>query len=585
MPLSELRNQRRAFHKVEKTYGKKKGGSADSRALRRELFVGEENGLEQRLATLKINENDAWVEELSTNCTNPVAQSCASAPPPTSESQELSIVRSLGKATFKQTSSRSTLLTTPLQKADVPTSAAAVTQTEQPRVKKTRKPKEVSTSRSRCYNGPQSQTNHPVAQASEYPIPLLSTLAISDANQLLPLLQAAKQKDLLSFQEFGRKLFKDFSCTKIGEGSYGDVYSITSRAESPIPPASTVIKIIPIDYSLATDSNGCSTVGSVLREISAFELLAGLHGFTACRGVRIVHGTWPPELLQAFSNFKQVQPDAQKPDPREAHPSNRIYALIEMDDAGIEINALKKYSVFQITDILWQTVFFLAYAEQELEFEHRDLHNSNVCIGPWSSTDGQMDIDDDFISGMTEMPETRFGLSGLRTTIIDYTLSRARAGSKPPHGVIFSALSYWHDYDEKGQPPDDILQNRTYKRVCDLAETKLLALVAAGACTPESDKFSLFIPQSNVFWASYLLNSMLNRVPSNHRAQFVPGSSRTAKRLQIEMWAVLREVKEVLAKDTAVVPRSARELLQVAVEKAWLSGKDVETFKQKLAHA
>jgi hypothetical protein len=60
----------------------------------------------------------------------------------------------------------------------------------------------------------------------------------------------------------------------------------------------------------------------------------------------------------------------------------------------------------------------------------------------------------------------------------------------------------------------------------------------------------------------------------------VPGSSKAAKKLQLELWRGLEEVEAYLRGTTAtLLPTSADDLIGMAVEKGWLAEGDVAAFK------
>ncbi|KAF3894852.1 hypothetical protein GTR04_2860 [Trichophyton interdigitale] len=96
-----------------------------------------------------------------------------------------------------------------------------------------------------------------------------------------------------------------------------------------------------------------------------------------------------------------------------------------MENAGFELEKFKFSSVFQVYDVFWGVALALARAEQYASFEHRDLHLGNVCV-----KQKQPPLDE-CQKGRAKMDNSeielsaRLGLSGLETTIIDYSLSRA----------------------------------------------------------------------------------------------------------------------------------------------------------------
>jgi serine/threonine-protein kinase haspin len=263
-----------------------------------------------------------------------------------------------------------------------------------------------------------------------------------------------------------------------------------------------------------------------------------------------------------------------------------LYAILEMNHAGTPLGKLghsRPASAFQVFDIFWKTAISLAHAEREVQFEHRDLHNGNIC---WKSRtgDGQIDVKQELIEEMDEEPEVILGLSNLEVTIIDYTLARATIGDV----TIFDPMEYWdHDYVEvEGESEGEKRQFKTYGAVRDLvakADAEAMALAQLeGADYKAINKYERFVPRSNVLWLRYVLADLLARGGGScgGRGAYVPGSSKAAKKLQLELWRGLEEVEAYLRGTTAtLLPTSADDLIGMAVEKGWLAEGDVAAFK------
>ena len=71
--------------------------------------------------------------------------------------------------------------------------------------------------------------------------------------------------------------------------------------------------------------------------------------------------------------------------------------------------------------MLRQTALGLAVAENALEFEHRDLHWGNVLI---------CRTEDEFVESALLGEKMMVESQGVRVSLIDFTLSRLKKGSK-----------------------------------------------------------------------------------------------------------------------------------------------------------
>ena len=406
------------------------------------------------------------------------------------------------------------------------------------------------------------------------------------------MLKIVGQDGVKDFQEFGRSIGKKYVCTKLAEGAYADVYELHAKdpeeARQVEMRGGLIIKVIQFRIT-ATSEGDIADLDAITREIQLFQTVDALHGFVRCRGVHILSGEYPDVLLEAFSNFESTHTNisAQNQNPLDtAATRNPLYAILEMNHAGTAVGRLgqgRVVSAFQVFDLFWKTTISLAHAEREVQFEHRDLHSANVC---WKSlsNDGQLDVRQDLIEDMEQKPANILGLSNLEVTIIDYTLSRANAGDR----VIFDPMVYWdHDYEEYVKDREgEKRQFKTYAVVRELAmgaEAEAMALAKReGSEYKAINKYERFIPKSNVLWLKNLLADLLS-MRGDGRGACVPGSSRAAKKLQMEMWKILEGVLAYLNGASApALPAGADAFIGMAVEKKWLAEGDVAAYMAQM---
>lgn len=346
-----------------------------------------------------------------------------------------------------------------------------------------------------------------------------------------------------------------------------------------------VIKVIP--FNIENDAKDeIADLESVTREIRVLQALDPLHGFARCRGVHVVSGKYPDVLSEAFSLYKTTDPqEAINPDPTNNLPPEQLYVVIEMNDAGCPLSKLPAMTAFQAFDSFWTSAMILSMAEHKLEFEHRDLHNGNICF-KHRDVETRDDIAKKLVEDMKEAPEVTLGLSNLAITIIDYTLARARISDGEDDIIVFDPIAFWDANDAQGESKSDAKQYDTYRKVRDWAkraeEEAEIEGQSDGTKNQTVDKYSRFLPKSNVIWLGYLVTDLLLR-RSEGRGAYVQGSSRAAKKLQLNMWKTLEAVDVYINKTTpAQLPQSADELLSIAVEQRWLMPGDIEAFSTQL---
>lgn len=285
-----------------------------------------------------------------------------------------------------------------------------------------------------------------------------------------------------SIQKFGSWASRSanmFDVAKLAEGSYGEVYKLHLREEACRPVVSKsklaklksygdgVFKVVPLRAKSGPGSKKFTSIEEIVSEVKMLKYLDPIPGFARFREIHVVQGRFPESFQNAWDHYKKTKDDCMNPNPsnKRAYPDTQLWAIIEMDDAGCELEKFSWSSIFQIYDIFWGVAMALARAEEYALFEHRDLHLGNVCIRS-TRQDGCMDppTEQDITS---QSRSSGFGFSSIETTIIDYSLSRAELRlSDDPDGTIEIASS---DLDKKqlfdaiGQDEDEIMQRNTYR--------------------------------------------------------------------------------------------------------------------------
>ena len=209
----------------------------------------------------------------------------------------------------------------------------------------------------------------------------------------------------------------------------------------------------------------------------------------------------------------------------------------------------------------------------------------NICIQS-SRDNGALDISSCLSTSMdTYKPRNcTFGHSGLRTTIIDYTLSRATKSSENRSTTIYDPMKLPSLFRQKGMNPEQCYQFDTYRKM----RTHALAVEQQSRKDDPSrenkkkDKWARFLPRTNVMWLQFLLSTMLYRSES----RIVADSSDVTQQLQANIYDNLKELLVILdASDEgpeAQPPRSASEVVKIAHRQGLLTDQDLVAIKECL---
>ncbi|PFH58802.1 hypothetical protein XA68_13194 [Ophiocordyceps unilateralis] len=346
---------------------------------------------------------------------------------------------------------------------------------------------------------------------------------------------------------------------KIAEASYAEVYRVSNergtsiikaiRLESPIKPqtkAQVRSGLVDEEPHAEEDVDG---------ELQVSEWLADVPGFVVYKEKYLVRGKATRQLLETHQAFQQRM-KRQDPSRAQFYPSPSRYVddtsflVVELGDAGTALEDWLVEDESQLWDIFLLEAVALARAEHLAMFEHRDLHEGNICVrrvSPPRQRDG-----DGF-----------FGYSGLDMTILDYGLSRAQDPSDDEAKPVafdlekdlglFSSThasqctvyrrmrSYLLRRDRKCIPPDG---HRTP--------------YARGVDGPLS--WDVYAPYTNVLWLAYLYQYLQDSFGGKKRELVC------FRRETREMWRHLNPE----APDKVSCFGSAADVVGFAVEAGWI---------------
>ncbi|KAH6964092.1 hypothetical protein DER45DRAFT_610421 [Fusarium avenaceum] len=209
---------------------------------------------------------------------------------------------------------------------------------------------------------------------------------------------------------------------KIAEASYAEVYRVTNDR------GTSIIKVIRLPSPIKPQTKAQIRSGlvdeephpeeDIRGELQISEWLADIPGFVVYKERYVVQGKTTKELLETHQSF-QKKMKRQDPDRAQFYPSPSRYLddtqflVVELGDAGTSLEDWKLTSESQLWDVFFLQAIALARAEDLVMFEHRDLHEGNLCIRQVRPA-----------REMDPRSEGFFGFSGLDITILDYGLSR-----------------------------------------------------------------------------------------------------------------------------------------------------------------
>ncbi|KAF7545633.1 hypothetical protein G7Z17_g9026 [Cylindrodendrum hubeiense] len=349
---------------------------------------------------------------------------------------------------------------------------------------------------------------------------------------------------------------------KIAEASFAEVYRVTNDR------GTSIIKVIRLPSPIKPQTKAQVRSGlvdeephseeDVQGELRISEWLADIPGFVVYKERYVVQGKTTVELLETHQKF-QKKMKRQDPDRAQFYPSPSRYLdetrflVVELGDAGKALEDWKLDSEAQLWDIFFLEAIALARAEDTAMFEHRDLHEGNLCIKQRRPP-----------QEMGPKSKGVFGFSGLDITILDYGLSRAEDLS------IDEAAPVAFDLEK-----DLSLFTSTHAPQCKVyRQMRSFMLRADRKCLPPeahdtpyakgidgSLSWDAFAPYTNVLWLAYLYEYLMGHFTGDKKE--LAGFKKETK----EMWTYLNPD----AKESVPCFGSAADVVCFAVESGWMT--------------
>ncbi|OCK82490.1 hypothetical protein K432DRAFT_293127 [Lepidopterella palustris CBS 459.81] len=407
------------------------------------------------------------------------------------------------------------------------------------------------------------------------------------------------------FATWSARLESHFSIAKIAEASYGEVYRLSLKSSIPgfTKADESVLKIIALEppkptpgvssrthtpkqsRASAKKTSWMSAIPSVESEVKLLQRMTPVPGFTNFRDVRVLQGRPAPAFVAAWKAFNKGRKKGEKsifPDPsrKASYAETQLWAVVEMQDAGTDLENVVVRDVWSVWDVFWGVALAVGKGEEGMRFEHRDLHLGNICIRPPSPTTS-------VTSPTIRITNRNLNFTGLETTIIDYTLSRAGMSdpspSSPQPDTEIAYLDLDRDLSLFTADATHEYQYEVYRymRNCVLYSTPL---AACNHAVPAPCDWKGFHPLTNLIWLHFLLHKLLqnmdwpsagldlSRLAPSEDAKLARRKARRLERALVRLRGMLEP--EALGRENEGL-ESVRELVAVALGEGWLEEGDV----------
>ncbi|KAG9944780.1 hypothetical protein KCU85_g7722, partial [Aureobasidium melanogenum] len=418
--------------------------------------------------------------------------------------------------------------------------------------------------------------------------PRISKVFTKHAASLLSL----SSQDLTSFSAWSDQLSSHFAVTKIAEASFGEVYRLSLlKVHSALSKTDeSVLKIIALKPPTSTKrkmskaakkrTEMMSDPEDVAAEVRLMQRMTCTPGFTNFREICVLQGRPGDAFAAAWSSWNDSQEAKGKevsvfPDPskKASYSEDQLWAVIEMQDAGTDLENTKVGNVWLAWDIFWGVVLALGKGEEAARFEHRDLHMGNICVSGLNDTShcGEADY-------IPTSSSKKLDFTGIETTLIDYTISRAEMGiSEDDEDVAYLDLERDLSLFEGDAEEEYQYEMYRYMRSAMYLGEPLGDLWERWDEAEESGRtWKGYHPQTNLVWLHFVLHKLAEQIewPSSGKGI----QDKEAAQRAVELETALLKVNQLL--DPEEMPKSglrcASDLVVLALDEGWLDKEDVQ---------
>ena len=474
--------------------------------------------------------------------------------------------------------------------------------------KQTKTTEAICTRSSQCSAGPDAENMPPSTQDTEAIEDGLRSLTIRPP-QSPPDIYQEHVADLLRhsyrpltpFKEWSDQLSSYFTVAKIAEASFGEVYRLSLQKQHAtlrnadesvlkiiaLKPPPTNLKGQRLNKAAKKRIENMSDPADVASEVKLLQRMTCIPGFTNFRDVCMLKGRPGPAFVDAWKAWNQGQKAKKKeasvfPDPsrKTSYADDQLWAVIEMQDAGTDLENISVRSIWTVWDIFWGVVLSLGKGEEGARFEHRDLHLGNICI---SAADDIQNIND--VEAASIDVSRKIGFTNISTTIIDYTLSRAEMQDQEISIGQADDIAYFDlekddaifEGDGEQEYQYDIYR---YMRSIMYLDDPLANLEERWDEAEASGRtWRGYHPQTNLVWLHFVLHKLLEQVewPSSSMVDQDSAGIACWWQRSCELETALQRTQSLL--DPQELPdsslRSACDLISLALAEKWLDVEDV----------
>ncbi|XP_054166144.1 serine/threonine-protein kinase haspin-like [Oppia nitens] len=164
------------------------------------------------------------------------------------------------------------------------------------------------------------------------------------------------------------------------------------------------------------------------------------------------------------------------------------YVLIEQSFGGRELESVDGMSPNKALSLALQLIASLAVAEEAIEFEHRDLHCSNILVDHQTTQQ--------YCQYAINGHKFRVKLNGIKLTLIDTTFSRTR---------LKIAINSNKEYE------NCFYSDLTHLNLDDY-HNKLLKQVYTKQTLITSNNWRNFHPKTNILWIDYCVQQLCQKM-------------------------------------------------------------------------